>query len=209
MKIHLVDGTYELFRNHLSNVYRALDSEPPEELARSVLRAEAKVFSQRPTGIVRPVIDGEVTSYFEWMGAGVYRASHRGGAMHGRRFLVGEIHYGADGANFFLRVDFLPEEQRRLPGMEVHLTLEGADKARISILLGDGAVEITEGDPLQIEICFGRVLEMRVPLEVAGPRDFGKLRFQLSLWQDGLPVDALPVAGWIELETKDPGEWAV
>ena len=37
------------------------------------------------------MIDGEVTSYFEWMGAGVYRVDERSGSMHGKKFLVKEV----------------------------------------------------------------------------------------------------------------------
>ena len=54
------------------------------------------------------MIDGEVTSYFEWIGAGAYRVDERSGSMHGKKFLVKEVLFGSDGANFFLRVDFHP-----------------------------------------------------------------------------------------------------
>jgi hypothetical protein len=30
------------------------------------------------------------------------------------------------------------------------------------------------------------------------------VRFQLSVWQSGLPVEALPPQGWIELSTSEP-----
>jgi hypothetical protein len=30
------------------------------------------------------------------------------------------------------------------------------------------------------------------------------VRFQLSLWQNSLPVDAVPQQGWIDLESIDP-----
>jgi hypothetical protein len=32
------------------------------------------------------------------------------------------------------------------------------------------------------------------------------LRFQFSLWQGGLPIDAVPQQGWLEMRTTDPGE---
>jgi len=30
------------------------------------------------------------------------------------------------------------------------------------------------------------------------------MRFQFSLWQAGLPMDAVPAQGWLELKTTDP-----
>jgi hypothetical protein len=32
------------------------------------------------------------------------------------------------------------------------------------------------------------------------------LRFQFSLWQSGLPLDAVPQQGWLEIRTTDPLE---
>ncbi len=210
----------ELFRKHLSNVYRALDQEPPEELARPIIRERGKALSVAPTGYVRPIIDGEISTYFEWLGAGLYRANQRLGAMHGKRFLVRELHYGTDGASFFLGVDFLPEEHARLPGLEARLTLESGSITRLTLRLGQGSVEVTEFaagdgeappealDPRPLEIQLGRILEMRIPLE-AVRHGANKVRFQFSLWLEGLPVDALPVEGWIELDTTEPGDWTV
>jgi len=203
----------ELFRNHLANVYHALGSEPPEDLARPIARQPGRAVCQEPTGYVRPVVDGEVSSYFEWIGAGLYRPDTRTGAMHGKRFLVRELQYGSDGASFFLRVDFMSAEQGRLAGVEARLTLEAAGKAHLSFSLAPGRTGLCEmetdrGDPRDFEIRCGAILEARVPLETVGSPGT-KLRFQISLWEQGLPLDALPIEGWIELDTAEPGDWAV
>ncbi len=61
----------QLFRSHLANVYRFLNLTPPEELSRPILRSAVPAAGdRRRPGPITPVIDGEVTSYFEWMGAG-------------------------------------------------------------------------------------------------------------------------------------------
>jgi hypothetical protein len=44
----------------------------------------------------------------------------------------------------------------------------------------------------------------RLPLAIAPEHS---LRLQISLWKDGLPVDALPQEGWIEVSTAEPIEW--
>src|SRR3954462_9985152 len=95
-----------LYRNHLANVYRALNMQPPEELSRPILKTLAPEFRTEPVSRIHPTIDGKVTSYFEWLGAGVYRQDGRSGSMHGQRSPVQEVHYGADHERLSLRVDF-------------------------------------------------------------------------------------------------------
>jgi hypothetical protein len=51
-------------------------------------------------------------------------------------------------------------------------------------------------------------LEARFPLAAAGVPEGRGVRFQLSLWQGGLPVDAVPQQGWLEMPTTRPAEMA-
>src|SRR6267154_974474 len=88
----------------------------------------------------------------------------------------------------------------------------------------------TEGRPLassgkeeeQAKVAFLRSFEFKVPLlwllanptvekneskrAAAGVAATGKLRLRFSLWQNRLPVDALPMAGWIELQVLSEGD---
>ena len=57
-----------------------------------------------------------------------------------------------------------------------------------------------------VECAFGRILEARIPLDAVGVPNGRGLRFQFSLWQGGLPMDAIPHQGWLELPTTDPAE---
>jgi alpha-amylase/alpha-mannosidase (GH57 family) len=208
----------QLYRSHLANVYRFLDLTPPEELSRPILRMALPEVHIAPSGPVKPVIDGEVTSYFEWIGAGIYRVDDHSGSMHGRRFLVEEVQFGSDGANFYLRVDFHPGYERELSRMEARLTaqsLDGAHTSSVQIGFADGAAQVTgmqlaaasETDQ-PVECAFARVLEARISLVSMGVTRGCGLRFQFSLWQGGLPMDAVPQEGWIEMRTTDPAEMA-
>ena len=58
-----------------------------------------------------------------------------------------------------------------------------------------------------MESSFGKVCEVRFSLASAGIAIGQEVRFQLSLWQGGLPMDALPPQGWIEFSTAEPMEW--
>ena len=208
-----------MYRGHLANVYRALNLSPPDELSRPILRAPVEEFHARPSGPVRPEIDGEVTSFFEWLGAGVYRVDARTGAMHGQRRFLRELHYGSDGDNLFLRLDFESARAEALAGVEVRVTAAPLSQpSRVSVLrmrCEPGTVtpiEIRmavdpESGARHPEYVFRRILEIGLPLGLLAAPKGQTLRFQVSLWQDSLPMDALPQEGWIECETTVPADW--
>ncbi len=187
----------QLYRDHLANMYRALKLAPPEELSRPILRLHVQEYHEPASGPIRPKIDGEVTSYFEWMGAGQYRVDSRSGAMHGHRFLLRELYYGSDGLNVFMRLDFEEDARSQLSGVEVRLQFEAGV---LRLRLNTGHVEPVETG-LEAEFAFRDILEVRVPLSALGGTRRDLVRFQLSLWKDGLPLGALPAHGWLEFPT--------
>jgi alpha-amylase/alpha-mannosidase (GH57 family) len=200
----------QLYRSHLANVYRFLDQMPPEELSRPILRMTVRAVVTEPSGPITPVIDGEVTSYFEWLGAAVYHVDERSGSMHGNAVPVSEVQFGTDGRNFYLRIDFrgglelgTVEARINLQPLEIH----HAPVSRVSISLSHGGASVSEvhlSGPGTVESACGRVLEVSVPLEAVGVAQGRGLRFQCSLWESGLPIEAVPQQGWLELKTTDP-----
>jgi hypothetical protein len=196
-----------LYRAHLANVYRALDQEPPPELSQPILHVAAPVSYDQPTGPIRAVIDGEVTSYFEWLGAGLYRVDSRSGAMHGQQFVIKEMRYGSDGSNLYIRLDFEHNLLSGLQGAQVILqAAPAADPSRVSTAtmeLDWGKHGVADG----VEFAFTKILEMRAPLSAMGAALHQPVRFHLSLWQEGLPLDAAPQQGWLEVPTAEPSEW--
>ncbi len=199
----------QLFRDHLANVYRALNLHPPEELSRPILRVTVKEVHEAPTGPVVPTIDGEVSSYFEWMGAGNYRVDGRTGAMHGQRFLIRELFYGSDGKNLFVRLDFEPGFSGGLAGMEARICLyslgESPRERLITVRFLNGSVDCG-GEP-GCQFAYLRILEGKISLAPLGIVFGQSVRFQLSMWQNGLPMDALPPQGCIEVSTAEPSDW--
>ena len=208
----------QLYRSHLANVYRFLDLSPPEELSRPILRTAVPEVQIEASGPIKPVIDGQVTSYFEWMGAGVYSIDGRSGSMHGKKFLIKEAQFGTDGANFYLRIDFHPGSEQELAGMEAKLTAESPDGKRTSratLAFSQDAAQVKElqlavpeATDTSVDCAFSRVLEVRLALAALGLERGSGLKFQFSLWQGGLPMDAAPQQGWLAMRTTDPADIA-
>jgi alpha-amylase/alpha-mannosidase (GH57 family) len=203
----------QLYRSHLANVYRFLSLNPPEELSRPILRIALPEVRIEPSGAIQPSIDGEVTSYFEWLGAGICRVGETSGSMHGKKFLVKEVQYGCDAANFYLRVDLHSGYAQEFAGMEARLKLQSLDASRsslVTIRFAHGGAQVSEAvlaSPAiesPVECAFARILEGRISLAALALRPGEGLRFALSLWQGGLPMDAAPQQGWLEMRTTDP-----
>jgi hypothetical protein len=99
----------DLFRRHLRNVYRLLQRPVPDELFLSNISAATGPPPQTdPTGVIRPTIDGEDTSYFEWLTAGTAEFRDVAGAMHQidrpNAFLT-RLKFGFDPDRLFVRLD--------------------------------------------------------------------------------------------------------
>jgi hypothetical protein len=190
-----------LYREHLANVYRALGLNPPEELSRPILKMDVKANHQTPRGPIQPVIDGEVSSYFEWMGAGSYSIDQRQGAMHGQKFLIQELHYGSDGAWLFVRIDFVKGCEDTLRGAELRLQFNSTD---VTVPLS-ATFESGTHDGTQVKAAHHHLFEMRIAQRSIGTQQ--PVKFQVSVWKAGLPLDALPQQGAIELQSHELNEW--
>ena len=87
----------QLYRSHLANVYRFLNLRRRKSCRGPSCALPRRRSACRRPAPCTPTIDGEVTSYFEWLGAGKYRVDERSGSMHGKKFLVREVQFGSDG----------------------------------------------------------------------------------------------------------------
>jgi len=214
----------ELYRKHLSNVYQALGATPPDYLAQPIMAGTVRPSFLPQTHYIHPRITGEIVRYFEWMGAALYTADRRSGAMHGKVFLLDSIYAGIDEANVYGRMDFA--EQPLEGDFEIVVNLESwADSAtrprravRLNAEVSNAKIsswKISDnGDAFprnsDATVALARNFEFKLPLALlyALPRESSaaeaspaatKLRLRFSLWQNRLPVDALPMEGWMEL----------
>jgi hypothetical protein len=102
----------------------------------------------------------------------------------------------------FLRIDFLDME--KIAGMEVRLNLSGAT---IRLRLSENAVAIEQGQHLGVAAAFRRTLEVGVPWSMIPDSEHRSVKAEVSVWQDGLPMDALPQEGSIEIGSAVVAEY--
>jgi hypothetical protein len=230
----------ELYRKHLSNVYQALGLTPPDYLAQPISGVVARPSFTPQTAYIHPRIAGDMIRYFEWMGAAVYTADHRAGAMHGKQFLLDSVHAGIDQSNLYGRLDFkgkisatpfelivnveswAEHDQRPRRALRIDVVIEGARIKNWKISAADQEIPLQSSDlpgDAGAKLALQRNFEFRIPLAwlCAAPVSaesakqaitpaVTRLRLRLSLWQNRLPVDALPLEGWIELHLLEEGD---
>ena len=198
-----------LYRKHLTEIYLALGQHAPEELAKPIKRRPEHAFQLAPTGFLRVKVDGRESSYFEWLGAGLYSPERRGGSMHGRVFYLHEMRYGFEEDRLCIRIDHFAETLSELDDPEFRITVGAAEELVIVVKLQRGriqdfAVEKARLCLLQLEsvavAAFDRILEVAIHRDQLDLKGQSKLMLGVALWHGGLPVDVLPAEGLLDIQ---------
>jgi alpha-amylase/alpha-mannosidase (GH57 family) len=206
-----------LYRKHLTGVYLALGQVAPEELAKPIKRRPEHALQLAPMSLLIVKVDGRDTSYFEWLGAGLYSPERRGGSMHGRVYYLHELRYGFEEDRFCVRIDPFLDALGELDDPEFRITIGGAEELTIVVNLVRGHVQgfaVEKGlvcllNPKAVaEVAFERILEVAIHKDQINLTGQGKLRLGVALWHGGLPVDVLPAAGFLDvLLGEDHAAW--
>jgi alpha-amylase/alpha-mannosidase (GH57 family) len=198
-----------LYRKHLTGIYVALGQVAPEELAKPIKRKPERAYQLWPSTFLKVKVDGRDSSYFEWLGSGVYSPERRGGTMHGRIFYLKELRYGFEDERFVLRVDCFPEELAELDDPEFRIVFGGVEETTVVVNLERGRMKefAVEKDRVCllnpatiVSAAYERVLEVAVTREVVDLRGLSKFRLGVALWHGGLPIDVLPAEGYIDVQ---------
>jgi alpha-amylase/alpha-mannosidase (GH57 family) len=173
----------DLFRRHLRNAYRLLQKPVPEELfVSNISTGVAAPRQSASTAYLSPTLDGEETSYFEWLGAGSLEVVETAGAMHQidrPAALLRQIHFGFDREQIYIRVDATRRVTELLAeGHVFSLKFLQPIGLHLSVRLAAGqlATDWDGAGPARPRVAAGTVLEAGLPLTalggVAGPITF-------------------------------------
>lgn len=203
------DAEFDAFyRTLLTEIYLLLGIEAPDELAEPIKRMPEHALVAPPQSHLKIKVDGRESSYFEWLGAGLYSADRRGGSMHGRASLLHEVHYGFNDEWFYVRVDLFQEAQASLRDCVFRVAVRAAQEVRVLSHVREGKmaetqVEVNEacmlGAEKYVQAAYGQILEVAIARSVMGTAGRNSFHLGVSLWQGGLPVDMLPAEGWLEI----------
>jgi alpha-amylase/alpha-mannosidase (GH57 family) len=198
-----------LFRAYLQAVYERAGLPAPGWLNLPVAgRARPGEEHHEPTARIHPIVDGRLTRYYEWSGAGLWRFGKGGSAMHRVTApIASALHYGFDERALFLRLDF---EGATLPGEDAALEIEvvapaaarfritGLGPGRRSVVAGAGA----GGNVGQAAV--DDVLELEIPFGALGAKPEQTLELFLHVERAGERVESLPPGQVLRITVPGP-----
>jgi alpha-amylase/alpha-mannosidase (GH57 family) len=206
-----------LFRRHLRNAYDLLGQPIPEELLVSNISSAG--WETAPTSLISPTLDGEETSYFEWLGAGTIEPHPDQGTMHRGETEGGPItrvHVGFDRECLYIRVDSDgPMTGWLAEGYEVIVTFLKPEGIRcvirqleeLSTVLHVRAAHdrwLERGPGLSRAAC-GTVLEIALSLAELGLAAGASLTFLVTMRDSRTPISE-PTSAPLLVELMSPDE---
>lgn len=210
----------DLFRRHLMNVYTLIGHDIPDKYKIPILREDKRCEATVDLmAFINPVIDGEVSNYFEWLSAGFFDVAAVGGAMHRAESIVSHIYYGFNLSSIFFRLDpdislkdegvgdllfcfhFLKPHRYRI---EVSVDLKktkGSVKA--ALYEGKSETEWVHVKPLR-SVAAGDIIELALPCEDIKAQAGDECHFFVTVKRDKSELEKWPVRGYLSFTV--PGE---
>ncbi|NIA11785.1 MAG: glycoside hydrolase [Nitrospiraceae bacterium] len=196
-----------LFRSHLIKVYRILGSGIPNSLFTPVKRFKAKMVKP-PKCYISVNVDGEVSSYFEWLNSGEIELLEFP-TMDSLSFIMRKAYYGYnENRTLFLRVD---GQWKKLIGrnLEVVVELSGEEVKSFSFSLKNGRAFSPECESAVAVL--GRILEVSIPSDCLGKLSRSKAGLKIKLFVDGKLFEEAPPFSFatVDMSRNFETEWMV
>jgi len=196
----------------------ARSQRPHRELAARLEHPEQPSIFQ-PLAYLNVQVDGHETSYFEWLGAGLYSAGSHSVKPNGRPSILHELHYGFSERFFYLRVDAFPGSLSQLRECEFQISLRGSEELRLTvgILNGRFAGSLLDtpglcilGPHELVQAAFGKILEVAIGRRLIALAGHACLKFEVEFWHEGHSLDILPHEAPLEVKLgADAFAWPV
>ncbi len=194
-----------LFRNNLREIYQMLSKEVPTDLDHPIVKTPFLERRIQPAFAMTPVLDGKVTSYYEWLGACKFDVEFSGGTMNLPNARTQKIFYGFNDGTLHFRVDFRQDGEPNLPTIQFQFNLDpkvqlvignqsnGKCQVKIKSSSGDWRVKNTCG-----QFVWDDILEIQVPFDCIGVSLGQELAFYLQVLKQGNVVERWPIDGVIQ-----------
>jgi alpha-amylase/alpha-mannosidase (GH57 family) len=196
-----------LFRQNLQKVFEVIGIEVPIEFYIPVSTTSAaggggtRVLP--PSAPIKPVINGNINSYFEWLNAGQLEASALGGAMNIAAPLAHNLFYGFDLLHLYLRIDTgqTPDHYfEKGYGLEIIIK-----KKRKQFHL---PIHPTGETDIPIKSAVNQVIELAIPLKPLKLKPGDIFHLQAEWTRNGQHFQSIPTNAYFHLTVPTARDYA-
>ncbi|MEW5995274.1 MAG: hypothetical protein AB1744_12905, partial [Candidatus Zixiibacteriota bacterium] len=186
-----------IYRQHLSAVFRLLGLDTPLEYFTPVYHRVIAARAVLPDMLLTPTIDGRLTHFYEWAGAGVCECSVAGRAMHHTQRNMAQICFAYDRDRLYIRVDFARRSQvDMLKEPCVRLTFHTPQQKAVDLPLVSGRRRV---ESPEYEYAYEEILEVAVSRDSLWPEGHGQVAFSVTLMDGDRPLQTGPEGDPISL----------
>jgi alpha-amylase/alpha-mannosidase (GH57 family) len=180
-----------LFRGHLERVYELLGAKAPIILRLPIITQMYAVPILMPDALLTPVIDGRITHFYEWFGAGRFQCISSESTMHRVFWILSAIHFGFDHNKLYLRLDFPnPRFPTELQSPEILIRLLA--KTEFVIKIPITGPFLNSGVPGKYSASFSEILELAIERNFLWTEGYGKLGLRVEIYDKGQLIEKWP-----------------
>ncbi|MFH1312191.1 MAG: glycoside hydrolase family 57 protein [Candidatus Eisenbacteria bacterium] len=202
-----------LFRAHLRHIYESAGAHVPHKVLEPIMApSTGMAIRLQPAAVIRPVLDGKVTTFYEWKLAGLYESYRDSEPVIFGSSIVDAVYFGFDHKHLFLRIDTKISPQA-IQFAELSLRLEFEDPAHRLITLRAPEARSPAATGLIIEPADAQqavtavaleIVEVAVPFDLieASPGDTVTLR--VAVLKEGKPVERRPIHTLLTIKVPRP-----
>jgi hypothetical protein len=188
----------ELYRRHLEVVYNLIKEDIPAEILRPIHRGQPASFIFQPESLVSPHLDGLLTHFYEWSGAGLYDCDRAGGAMHRVDIIIKAIYFAYDYKRLYIRLDFSNNFDLVAAG-NIKLVIDFGEQGRREFQLRQYELQ-TAGD---VEYCYNKIMEAAISREKIIPGGVGRIEMQFNIYSGETLIEKWPMDSPIALNLPE------
>jgi hypothetical protein len=187
-----------LFRKRLQCAYEKMGLPVPAALFQPISKDATSSVIELPVAPIHPTLDGRVTDYFEWLGAGRISLGATAGTIHPGDSILRQVLFGLDCRSFFLRMDLRnPAEVTRGDAVwKFEVSFLKPRNLRIEAVGendGFGAWLVKEGDRQPFSsFVLRKIIELAVSREALECAPGQEIQWIIQIYRDGRPVERWP-----------------
>ncbi len=194
---HVTEFAFEfdtLFREHLISIYRLSNQKVPPVLFDPIIKKKiSESFLSYPQSSISPIIDGQKSSFFEWLGSGYINENKLFSTMDMVRGPIKMIYFGHNHKFAFFAFDG-EIEQLSLSEVKLTITIQESD-TRHSFSLNKVYSE------LNIKLAVAQRIELALPK--AFFKGYSSVHLRFDLVEKGRTLQSMPGFGSIHIDFKE------